>query len=232
MVKLYNHTAGSSGTNLSCINTNNDMIIMDSDECTVHDKYGSGAYTLVPYFVEEKGTVKFEIENTVNGLAKYNASKDKSLEYIINVQNNGDIASTQNKIVTYVPSGVTVIKDSISDSGVYSESDGTITWMLDNIEVSEKVEFSYKATAPADAEGKELIGHSTVESGQVLNAVYSNNTVVTMDKIVEVINNPETGTMVYIAHTNIGLPLSYIMMFLVALCVVILFLARKLKKTQ
>ena len=215
----------------ACMNTNAGMIITDGN-CTIRESIGSSSYRIVPYFIAEKGTVTLKIENTVNGLAKYNASKDKNLEYKINVQNTGDVASTQNKIVTYVPSGVTVIADSISDSGVYNESNDTITWTLENLEAGETAGFSYKATAPAGAEGKELIGHSTVESGQVLNAVYSNNTVVTMDKIVEVINNPETGTMVYIAHTNIGLPLSYIMMFLVALCVVILFLARKLKKTH
>ncbi len=218
----------------ACFNTNAGMIITNDNGCVGSENFLniSTSYHLVPYFVAEKGTVKYEINNTVNGLAKYNASKDKKLEYKINVKNIGNAPSSENVITTYVPEEVTVNESSISDSGVYNSSNHSITWTFDYFDVGETKELDYQATAPATAKGKELIGHSTIESGQVAGVTQSSNTIVTMDKIVEIIDNPETGTMVYIANTNIGLPLSYIMMFLVALFVVILFLVRKLKKTQ
>ena len=220
------------GDNLSCINTNNDMIIMDSDECTYTDSYGSGAYTLVPYFVEEKGSVKFEIDNTVNGLAKYNASKDKKLEYKVTIKNVGDAVSSNNILKTYVPEEVEVIESEISDNGIYNKSEHFITWNLELMDPGEVLAVTYEATAPNETNGKDLIGNSSVASDQVANAVYSNNTVVTMDKIVEVIHNPETGTMVYIANTNIGLPLTHLVLFLAVLAMVIVLLTKKLLKMK
>lgn len=216
----------------SCINTNNDMIIMDSFECTYSDQYGSTGYTLVPYFVEEKGTVKFEIENTVNGLTKYNASKDKNLKYEISIKNIGDVESTNNIIKTFIPEEIEVKEDSISDNGVYDKDGHFITWNLNMIDVGNVYSFTYDALAPNETNGKDLIGKSSIESDQVLDAVFSSNTIVTLDKIVEIIENPNTGTMVYLANSNIGLPLSYLMMLLITFFVVILFLVRKLKKTH
>jgi len=53
-----------------------------------------------------------------------------------------------------------------------------------------------------------------------------------MDKIVEVISNPETGTMVYIANTNIGLQLTHLVLFLAVLAMVIVILSKKLLKIK
>ena len=203
----------------SCVNTHNDYIIMDDvNSCIPMDYNNSaGSFKLVPYFVDERGTVSFDITNTVNGLVKYNASNDKHLEYKITVKNKGDITSTNNIIITYVPEKVEVDEDSISDSGEYDSEHHSITWVIDQLEAQEETEFSYNAIVDKDINGEELIGHSTVESDQTMIATYSNNTIVSLDKIVEIITNPNTGiTMVYVPNTNIGVPVSLFFMVLIA----------------
>ena len=242
---IYGHevTAGNSVTDLStlsytsfnreesaCLYTNAGLIITDYARCTTSEPYGSGVYYSVPYFVDEEGTVKFEIENTVNGLAKYNASKEKKLEYKINVKNVGNASCDSNVITTSVPKEVTVDEKAISDSGVYNKKDNTITWNVDLIEIDEALTFTYNATAPEGVNGKELVGNSSITCGQVAGAAQSNNTIVTLDKVVEVIKNPDTHTMVYIANTNIGMPLSFLLTLLLLLSVILLVIAKKANK--
>ena len=89
------------------------------------------------------------------------------------------------------------------------------------------MEFSYNAIVDKDIYGEELIGHSTVESDQTKIATYSNNTIVSLDKIVEIITNPNTGmTMVYVPNTNIGIPVSLFFMVLIAFFLTILVIIK------
>ena len=213
--------------NEACMNLSDQgQIITDEDLCTEHVVYGSATFRLIPYFINREGTVHFKITNTVNGMAKYNASKDNNLRYKIEVTNTGDVSSGNNVIVTYVPKGVIVNEKSISDNGVYNKKDHTITWNREHILANEKVEVSYKGTANKTA-NKELIGNSTIKSDQVPEAVQSTNTTVTLDRIIEIISNPETGTMVYIANTNIGLPLSVVITISILIPIITLLIVKK-----
>ncbi len=228
LVGIENYNYGSK----SCMDTDDQgrIIIDDYTKCHKKSNGDSAAYYLVPYFVAQKGEVTFEMENTVNGLVKYNASNKKELNYKIRIKNTGNIPSNGNVIVTYVPNEIEVDEESITDNGEYNKSDNTITWNVDIIDVDETVELTYSAIAPNESDGKEFIGKSSITSEQVLSAKYSNNTIVTLDKIVEVIDNPETGTIVYIANTNIGLPLSYLIIFLIFVFFIGIFLIKKIKK--
>lgn len=214
----------------ACLNSANGRIITNYRRCTESNMLFSSEYFMVPYFIDEEGTVKLEITNTVNNLAKYNASDNKKLEYKICVKNTGDISSTNNVIVSYVPKGIEVDLKSISNSGTYNKSDNTITWNIDLIEEGKEIELSYKAMAPSTANGNELIGKSSVISDQVKTKVYSNDTIVTLDKIVEIIKNPKTGTsMIYIPNTNIGLPLNIFLVILASLIILGMFIVKKFK---
>lgn len=215
---------------LACINTENDRIIMDDEsKCTVNDYYGSSSYVLVPYVMDEEGTVKLEISNTVNGLTKYNATSSRSLEYKIIVENKGDMLSTDNIVITNVPKHVIVDEASISDSGVYNKNESIITWRIDKISANERKMLSYKAQAPNYVNGEELIGSSNVYSTQSVEKTYSNNTIVTLDRIVEIINNPNTGTrMIYIPNTSIGMPLGLLFMLLIIFSFITFLIAGKL----
>lgn len=229
---LYGNDAEFADYGYACLNTNVDTIVMpDTEECTVEDSFGSIGFSTVAYFVDQKGTVKFEITNTVNDLAKYNASKDKNLEYKINIKNTGDVASGDNVINSYVPVGIEVVEDSISDSGVYNKEKSTITWNVDYIEALEELVVSYKAVAPSESNNKEYIGYSDIVSAQLEKEVQSGNTIVTLDKVIEVVTNPDTDVnMIYIAHSNIGIPVSYLVVFVAVMCFVSVVLFKKIKK--
>jgi uncharacterized repeat protein (TIGR01451 family) len=217
----------------ACMNTDNQgKIITDLSGCTKHkDYYGSGSYYLVPYFVAKNGEVKFEIQNTVNNVVKYNASKEKGLKYKVSVTNTGNAASDNNIITAYLPKEITIIESTITDNGVYNRENHTITWTYEYMEEKEKHDFYYEATAPAETNGKELITNASVKSNQVLTDTYSNNTIVTLDKIVEIISNPKTGTTtVYIPNTNIGVPINILLLLIVALCVATIIVKSHKKK--
>ena len=218
----------------ACINTNNDRIIIeDPSQCTVPVNFGSGVFSLVPFFMDEEGTVKFEISNSVNGLAKYNASNNKNLEYEIIVKNTGTASSSQNVIITNVPKQVIVDENSISNSGTFNASNSTITWNIDYINSEEQILLYYRAIAPNDVNGEELIGNSNVLSAQVTTKTYSNNTIVTLDKMVEIIKNPKTGiTMIYIPNTNLGMPLSVFLMIIVIISITSIMFVKKVKKKR
>ncbi len=218
----------------ACMSTNAGIIITD-EECGRNDldygsePFGSGSYSYLPYFVESRVPVTLTIDNKVNGNIKYNAYKDKALEYIITISNTGDYDSTGNIIVTHIPSGVTVDTNSISNSGIYDAEAETITWNVETLVAGASLEFSYKATAPSNTNGKELIGSSSIISDQVPEGVLSANTIVTLDRIIEVINNPETGTMVYIANTNIGMSLSTLVVVTILICMMFAICIKKYK---
>lgn len=229
---LYGNEEDYAEHGYACLNTNVDTIVMpDTNSCTARDRFGSIGFSTVPYFVDQKGTVKFEITNTVNDLTKYNASKDKNLEYKINIKNTGDVASGDNVINSYVPVGIEVVEDSISNSGVYNKEKNTITWNVDYIEALEELVVSYKAVAPSESNNKEYIGYSDIVSAQLEKEIQSGNTIVTLDKVIEVVTNPDTDVnMIYIAHTNIGIPVSYLIIIVIVLCFVSVVLVKKIKK--
>jgi len=213
----------------ACMNSDDQgKIITDNSECTDHISMGSGIFTLVPYFINKEGTVNLKITNTVNGLARYNASKNNNLQYRIEVTNMGNANSSNNIITTRVPSLVQVDTKSISNYGTYNKKSNTITWNIDEIQAGEKVQLFYRAIAPESAKNKELVGNSSVKSEQVANVVQSTNTVVTLDRIVEIIKNPETGTLIHLVNTNITLPVSFVISFILILSILSFLIVRKI----
>lgn len=213
----------------ACINTiDNRIIIDDYSQCTAFDILYSQNFTLVPYFQDEEGTITLEISNTVNDLTKYNASNNKKLEYKIYVKNTGNAPSSNNVLKTNVPDKVIVDEASISDAGVYNKQKNIITWNIERIDDEQQIVVSYKALAPDTVSGEELIGNSTVLSDQQTTESYSNNTIVTLDKIVEIIKNPNTGTsMIYIPNTNIGMPISILLAIVMLIGITILVVMKK-----
>ena len=216
----------------ACLNTEGGRIITDRSMCNAVDLFVSTPYDFIPYFISQKGNVTFKIENTVNDLVKYNASKNKELTYKITVTNTGNASSSDNVITTNVAKEVTVNEKGISDSGVYNKKDHTITWNVDLIDVGEVLSVTYEATAPADANGKELIGNSSIRSAQVTKDVYSNFTVVTLDKVIEVVKNPNTGTMLYVANTNVGISVDWLMSILLFFAVLLIVFRISFKKMR
>ena len=99
------------------------------------------------------------------------------------------------------------------------------------IDSLETLEFSYKALAPNDSNNEEYVGYSKVVSEQVPNGFTSTNTIVTLDKIIEIVTNPDTDvSMLYIAHTNIGIPVNYLFFVIVVISFMIVVLTKKVKK--
>lgn len=185
------------------------------------------------FFENEEGVVKLEISNTVNNLTKFNASSNKNLEYKIYVKNIGDAPSGNNVITTNVPDKVKVDESSISDNGVYNMKKNNITWNIERIDDKQEVVVSYRAIAPTTVNGDELIGNSTVLSAQQTTESYSNNTIVTLDKIVEIIKNPNTGTsMIYIPNTNIGMPINTLFIILILISIISIVVMSKIKDNK
>ena len=227
---------------LTCMNTDDqEIIIMDPSAEVCHKTIDtmSGSYIYVPYFVAEKGTINFKIENTVNGLAKYNASKGKNLKYEVRIKNIGNSPSSGNVLVSNVPKKIIVDEDKISNGGIYNKNDSTITWNFDLIAEGEELTVSYEASVPSDVKGEDLVGNSSINSDQLEKAIYSADTIVTLDKMVEIIKeitNPETTTMVYIPNTSIVLPLNIVLIAITIVCIITFTLKiifkRKNKKYQ
>ncbi len=223
----------------ACINTSDSGTIIIGDEslCTYEDdsynRYSS-YYNVVPYFVSKKATVTLEIKNTVNNVSKYDASKDKNLEYQITIKNTGNITSTNNVIVTYVPKEVEVNKNGISDNGTYNQNNHTITWVLGAIEANESKTLTYKATAPKETH-QNLVGHSTIKSDQVAKEVISNDTVVVVEKEQESVNaksieeNPNTANFgPYLLYSKPFL-LVYSVLLIIVVTITVKFIKKRLK---
>ena len=142
-------------------------------------------------FVEEKGTVKLEIENTVNGALEFNAKDNRELEYKITVKNTGDATSGNNIIETTVADEVIVKEETISDAGNYDKVDKTITWRIDNLDSNEEYSVYYNATISSGVDkNKTYIGKSKVFSNQS-DEVSSKETKVFLNKSSEVINGKD-----------------------------------------
>jgi hypothetical protein len=154
------------------------------------------------YFVNDEGEVKLVIEDTVNGVKKYDATTDKKLVYKIEVTNTGNAGSGNNEIVTHVPDEVEVLANTISDGGIYSKDEHTITWNIDFIDEGETVDLEYQATAPGEVKGDQLVGYSEVGSDQVKTSIKSTDTIVLMTKSSESVN-PNTARDMMLSYTEV-----------------------------
>lgn len=85
--------------------------------------------------------------------------------------------------------------------------------------------------APKSVNGKELISNSSIYSSYAGKTTYSNSSIVTLDRIVEIIDNPNTGSeMIYIPKTNIGIPL--VLLFSIALIICITLFVIKFSRSN
>ncbi len=218
----------------ACVNNSQGKIITNQNECYEYiNEQWSASFNTVPYFVSQQGNIKLEIKESVNSLTKYNASKNKSLNYRVIVDNTGNASSSNNVITTYLPKEISVVNNTISHNGVYNKQNNTITWKIDNIEANEHIELHYRAIAPNKTNGKDLMSHSTVKSDQVTNAVQSNTTIVTLDRIIEIIENPNTGSNnIYIPNTNIGMPLSLLFVIILVIGITTFLLVKIFKRKK
>ena len=179
------------------------------------------------FFENEEGNVKLSINNTVNGVMKYDATNNRELNYKIEIKNTGDAGSSKNVITTFVPEEIKVLEESISNNGVYNESSDTIVWNVDFIDEGETIEFTYSATAPTHLNGSDLVGLSSIKSNQV-SMVQSSETIVTMNRSIDIAKNPKTGTTgLYIPYLNLYIPLYIFVIMFICAFISVLLLKRK-----
>ncbi len=209
----------------ACLNTDNQgLIIQNPSGCTKFPELnGSAFYDLVPYFIAQEGDVSFNINNTVNGVAKYNASKERDLNYKITITNTGNAASGNNQITANVPKEIVIDENSISNNGHYNKTSNTIVWNIDHLEPEEVLELSFKATVPKDVKTTELISNSTINSDNTEMIIVSNNTIVTLDKTLEILENPYTGNVI----TYLGLTFNAIVVVVVMISLVTIFIQKR-----
>ena len=207
----------------TCFNTDDSgtIIINDQSMCTesVSLEFVSSSYRYIPFFVSRKRKVLLEIDNTVNGVKRFDASIEKTLNYEITVKNTGEAPSDNNTIITYIPGEVVVEENSIKDNGVYNKDKQTITWTLGTLNINETKTFTYKGIAPEKFTEKELVGYSTVKSDDVKTVVASNNTLVVIDgKTLEnglITQNPDTG------NHNLNIMISKPFLFIYSVLIVL-----------
>ena len=236
---------------LACLDDNAGMIATPTDEaCSGWEGDPSISIEYVPYFVATKGNIEYDIENSVNGVARYNASNEKDLDYVINAKNTSDVVTSEIELVTYVPDEVIVKEDTISNNGVYNSSEHTITWTKDRMAIGEVLSVNYSAVAPDSKDEKELIGYSIIRSTQVTTGVKSNNTVVTLDNIVEIeetpstptnntpsstttnVDNPYTGAKNFMGDTSITVQFTILIVFAILVFLTSLMYSKKKKKDR
>ena len=237
---------------LACLDDNAGMIAAPTDEnCSGWEGSPSISLEYVPYFVATKGDIKYDIENSVNGVTRYNASNEKDLDYVINAKNTSDVVTSEIELVTYVPDEVIVKEDTISNNGVYNSSEHTITWTKDRMAIGEVLSVNYSAVAPDSKDEKELIGYSIIRSTQVTTGVQSNNTVVTLDNIVEIeetpstptnnstpgntttnVENPYTGAKNFMGDTSITVQFTILIVFAILVFLTSLMYSKKKKKDK
>lgn len=213
------------GIQKACANTDNQgKIITDPNHCTkAVELNGSAFYDLVPYYIAEEGKATFTINNTVNGVAKYNASKERDLDYRITITNTSNIASGNNQITANVPKEIIINQNTISNNGHYNQTSSTIVWNIDHMEPEEVLELTFKATVPKDVKTTELISNSTINSDNTEMIIVSNNTIVTLDKTLEIFENPYTGNVI----TYLGLTFNAIVIVVVMISLITIFIQKR-----
>lgn len=84
--------------------------------------------------------------------------------YIITVKNTGTGAATGVVVTDKVPTGLTLIENSITNDGVYDESTQTIAWAVGRVEAGESVVVKFSVTVPEVSVDTEWTNIATVVS--------------------------------------------------------------------
>lgn len=152
------------------------------------------------YFQAYERMPNLIISNYINDLKKYTAKKDEVLKYSIKIENNGDGKSLDNVIISNIPNGLLVLEDKISDNGRYNKDNNTIEWNLEVLNAEAEYVFNYYAKVITE-DLIDYVGNSYITSYQVLEKVESDDTIVNIENVVNdsnLINNPYTGTRIYV----------------------------------
>ncbi len=78
-------------------------------------------------------------------------TKGEEYSYKIKVSNTSSITANGIKVVDNVPVGLNVLEDSITNGGIYSSSENTITWNLASLLNNTSVDLTYSVVVPDDA---------------------------------------------------------------------------------
>lgn len=146
------------------------------------------------YFKSYKRAISLNIINKVNNVDKYIANKGEVLKYSIIITNTGDGYSENNMISTVIPAGIEIDKNTISDNGTYNDETNTISWSLDELGPNNEYTFNYYGKIIDDSI-TEYVANSYITSNQVQEKVESNDTIVNIEKkinIPDTITNPDT----------------------------------------
>jgi len=87
-----------------------------------------------------------------------------TVTYTITITNNGPDDATDVSVVDFLPEGVSLVSDSITEGGSYDGEKGAIEWSIDSLEDEEVLELMYSVTIDEDAEG-ELVNSVSVAIG-------------------------------------------------------------------
>ena len=142
--------------------------------------------------VNEEGNVLLKISNYVNNSTNYTTARGKKLEYKIVVKNDGTASSTGNIVTAKVPTELEYVSGSASAGGVYSKSNRTITWKVDEIEAKGTISFRYSLYVPKDASSDiKYIGSASIYSEQT-------GLIQSKELWISVLNNPKTSVPIAI----------------------------------
>jgi len=86
------------------------------------------------------------------------------IQYKLVVKNTGDMNAANVEIKSNLSENVTVVENSITDSGEYK--DGSVSWNIDNLEINKHETFSFKVKVEDDLAAEEIItNNSTLKYG-------------------------------------------------------------------
>lgn len=120
------------------------------------------------------------------------------LTYTVSYANLGKESATVT-ITDVLPSGLTYVKDSASDGGIYNDRANTLTWTIENVPGNTKGVVTFKATVNEDAVQQGIGNKATVQLGENAPKVETNTTdpdtkpavgTLTVNKTVKAANDP------------------------------------------
>ena len=160
--------------------------------------YTNNYYSCYPYYEfpvleDEVGQVVLSVENTIQDEHNVSLSGDNRVQYKVLVSNTGNASSGNNVVQTSIPKGLDVIENTISDDGVYTTNNRTITWNIDYLDPYGEEELTYDVIVSYKSIGtyKTI---SNISSDQQLDIVESE------PAVLKVINNPKTGQIVFVTE--------------------------------
>lgn len=125
----------------------------------------------VPSIDVTKYVKTIDSSSYTNTVAPVIISKGETYSYMIELENISNVTANGINVVDVVPSGLSIVTDSISNGGVYDEVSRTITWNVDGLTGS--IGLSYSVTVSNDIS----LGTVYVSSGHVklVNPLSSDN---------------------------------------------------------